>query len=120
MSPARVLTRLPARPVFTPSLARALSFFRKVLFIAIHECESRGRAPSPLRGSFDVRPFLELFTILNTTHLNLLSWPFAAAPVGVFGEEGFEVCERQVLRALQLDNIPGSQRSLFKHHHHRH
>lgn len=43
---------------------------------------------------FDFQPFLELFTILNTTLLNLLSWPFEAAPLGVFDGEFFEVYEK--------------------------
>lgn len=68
--------------------------------------------PTP-RHCFDFWPFLKLFTILNTTHLKLLSRPFAAAPLGVFDGECFEVCERHFWRHLPLDNIPGSQRSLF-------
>lgn len=32
----------------------------------------------------DFRSSLELFTILNTTHLDVFSWPSMAAPLGMF------------------------------------
>lgn len=85
--------RLPTSPALALFLAWAFSFFLKFLLPSMN-ASLRAEFPPHQMHCFDLRPFLELFTILSTTHLNVLSWPFVAAPLAVFDGECFEACGR--------------------------